>query len=488
MPTPVDTPSLFLTTTTTREAAMPNLHSLWSCTDRRNRTIPLLAFGTQPLHFRRKQLRAGHELSKLIAQWVSGESVDPEDLFDAYAGAGRPRLSGHLRELVDETLTGCADCNTPCLPEEHYNASDECICSDCSEYYITCSDCDRGVHEDNTMQVGDDGRTETVCETCYSESYFTCGRCDSSFHNEDSVSVVDRNYSVCESCSESMYTDEDGECYYSRPGSDLILPYNVTRTGPIGDMPQDRSRYHVMGFELEIELPDREDFARDLKEAISIKVAHCKSDGSLNSDTGVEVVTGYGTMHKMVPLADQIIAIARSYGATSHDNHRCGLHVGLDRRDLSDVNEAQFVGMWHNGENRTSFRPFARRNYLEGEYCSARSNKSGKAYVDEAKLNGVPSSSKFEVVNTAHTTHLEVRAFRGSLLPITVHACLAIVSLSAHYCKKNREVEELSVVPFIDWAMNLADKRVDACEKYLNKRGTSFNQIKEERVPAPALS
>jgi hypothetical protein len=337
-------------------------------------------------------------------------------------------------------------------------------------HFQVCDDCGSLETRAEALVVDD----RALCESCR-ENYYMCECCDSLTHGDD-INCIDDS-AVCDDCRDRnfYYWESDGE-YHSEPEltDGPIHEYNVTLTGPIGPLPIDRRANHVLGAELEMEVGDRCDFADAIDSEHSTNDCHCKRDGSLDDEYGVEVVTGYGTLPNVLAVLESVATMARDHNGKSHDGESCGLHIGLDRSQFSALLQAKIIVFWNSEGNYPFLKQFTRRDYRTNSYCRLKSDKATHDFIDEPDL---ASRDKYEIVNTCHRSHLEFRAFRGSLLPLTLRACLSLVSLIASFCDQaNPEPTELTSSAFVRWLQtsSAADERTMALAAYLSNRGKSL--------------
>jgi len=225
-----------------------------------------------------------------------------------------------------------------------------------------------------------------------------------------------------------------------------------------------------MGAELEIEFPNGglREFSKYIHE--KKKFAHAESDSSL-SNSGVEIVTHYGTIANLLPVLEEICKVAKRNGGKAHDTKTCGMHISLQRSHFGLETIGRLVTFWNREENYSFLRAFARRNYRKHSYARIKLEKGQKEFVEECRLHGIPYSEKYDLVNTCHGSHIEFRAFRGSINPHTVTACVSLVSRLAAYCKHVRSYDSLTAQRFAVWLLkNPRHGRTAAIINYLNRR------------------
>lgn len=439
-----------------------------------------------------RRLAQGRRLAKELRQYET-EELDLEDLVATIAEFGsqvRRRLSSRLLALLQASdAQQCTDCELWTMPDNLSSLDDnsgDCVCDSCRDIDCsTCGDCGNLVRQSDTTWVSD----TCYCDSCHSENFVTCDYCRESIPN-DETNEVDGNSTWCSSCcSDNATYCESSETYRTRPCDDcdcdschgddcncrlclLVLDYSTTLCGALGNLPANRIASHVMGAELECEVDDRREFARDLRNIYPATSCHCKRDGSLDSDKGVEIVTGHGIQTELMAVLETAANLARrDYAGQSHNGDSCGLHIGLDRSQFSSALQARIIVFWNSGENYKLLRQFTRRDYRNLSYCQIKPEKACDAFIARPDLS---SREKYEIVNTRHATHLEFRGFRGSLLIRTLRACVSLVSLIASYCEIATTAAELTSGRFIDWLLREVaadDSRRLAVLAYLSHRG-----------------
>lgn len=236
-----------------------------------------------------------------------------------------------------------------------------------------------------------------------------------------------------------------------------IYEYNEYYGRPIGAC----SDKYQLGFEMEMEFPGDDqkiEYADDITSEFTPYVAHCKRDGSLGS-YGVETVTGYGDFADIAKVATTMCRIALSNRGLSHMTETCGHHVSISRRGMTTRQVSQIVVFFNLPENQGFIAEFARRR--SSRWASVDGEKSTDSFItDCVSRDSVPRSSKYEAVNLGHSTHLEVRVFRGSLRDKTVIARLALVRLVAEYCESSLSAKDLRFDRFVNWVNQYSDSSI----------------------------
>lgn len=315
-------------------------------------------------------------------------------------------------------------------------------CSDyCAERdgWTHCDHCNEWVHENDSYTVGD----ESWCESCASEDSLCCCECGH-LYNIDDMCQTSMDDWYCEDCRSSVNDCNDLESWTEYPRIRLF---------GASDQPH-------LGTELETDGDCRYEYASTLDGLDGFcKLFWMGDDGSL-SDEGVEIKSQPMTLayhEKIRELYDKIGETAEFYGYKSHDLERCGLHISIDREwfgkspIVQDVHIFKLMRLTQRFERQ--FTTFSRR--LSNYYCKYATNqdyspcKSTKVDVKNTLGywgdRGIIKKSrefarhedgeKFRAVNICHSSHVEIRIFRGTLRWSTYFASLALVDGLARVVK-----------------------------------------------------
>jgi hypothetical protein len=187
------------------------------------------AFRTGRVAIVADRVRRGRALAAAVRQFVDDE-IDDDDLREHISDAhvDVSRLRGHLGEIIAEHFCVCSDCSSLEKQDDCTSDGDRTYCESCMENYYRCEHCDNLVHSDDVTCVN----ACAVCDHCLGENYH--------------------------------YWESDGEWHDEPESCGNIHPYNVTLTGPLGSLPNDRRANHVLGIELEMEVDDPGDYASEL--------------------------------------------------------------------------------------------------------------------------------------------------------------------------------------------------------------------------------
>ena len=332
----------------------------------------------------------------------------------------------------------CFDCEQEMSIE--YESDYMCsICSDCFENYEECADCGEYFHKDSEILLVDTDVESNVylCKFCI-DNYYSCAECGA--FTLDAIQVFGDSY--CEECFNQLYTqcdecgatidrrdafrdDEDvlcEECFDDRESStDGIHEYGYKpRPYFFGEAP-------YFGIELEVEAGMNFLESKDMVLETGGERLYLKEDASLSSN-GFEIVTHPCSLdyHKKEFPWEEILKNLRSDGVKSHNAGNCGLHVHMNKDDLSKVEKIKIAALVHS--QWKLFKHISRRNSHYGEF------KNKKRALTETKSyqDGIGACSRDNAVffNPPHT--IEFRMFKGTLKYETfmarIECCHAIKS------------------------------------------------------------
>ncbi len=287
---------------------------------------------------------------------------------------------------------------------------------------------------------------------------YTCPQCQrNNTPGHGGITTRDNDVTYCNARhaeAHGAFQHENGNWYSCHEAAPpiYVYRYNQTHVGAIGP-----NQHYPLGLELEIEFDGERtkmEYAKKTSEMYDKSVCHCKHDGSL-SHAGVEIVTGYGGYSDMVPVVASITKMARDLGGKSHNTDTCGQHISVGRANMSNPQQARFVVFFNHTDNQKLMLAFAMRT--SDRYARTLSDKGSDAFIGKCSRDfEYLLGDKYEAVNCNHSTHLEVRIFRGSLRTSTVLARMALVGLVAEYCEKKMSASQLTWAPFFEW-MNTRD-------------------------------
>lgn len=329
--------------------------------------------------------------------------------------------------------------------DEHHNT-----CELCGDLYLQPSQYDNiseipaeyRPRSYQTTAVVQWNHHDRVCYSC-EDSAFVCDRCED-IHHMDDCQRDDGGYLYCEDCASALgiyYCDECDEnhsevCHYA--SSRLIHDYSYKPDPEFkwvesvdGDLTRrpSRERKVFMGFELEVEANDanRDHGAEEVLSQLGEDYVYLKSDSSINY--GFEIVSHPATLayHKTRQFS-VLREIAENYGFSSWQAGTCGIHVHISRTAFDNPshiwkfthlivdNKAQMVKLA--GRNSDRWATF------EGVRGDIKEKANGSRYVN-----------RYEAVNFQNTHTLELRFFKGSLLPARLFMALELTDAMAEYTR-----------------------------------------------------
>ena len=401
-------------------------------------------------HDSRAMIRVKHKqefklFGNLFARALKDEDYDPvlEALQDSTYRHVREKGSGDWAELLNDK----------------FNTNSICQCNDC-----------------NTVDVDDNGSTAYddywVCQSCIDDSYVYSDNRDTYITQDD--------YDEEQEEEERERDDEDSHIIGDRHDNKNVL-------GHIPSAFDNRKPSVLMGMELEVEVGSdhsRADKAEELYDEIKwadSKQEHqyifIEDDGSL--DRGFEMVTGYTGLDVH---ADMLKFFKKPWrGMRSHDTKTCGLHVHIDKKDVSLFHACKMVFFINDSNNQKLIRDIARRS--NHHYAKIGNKKASYQWLKDARKGSNPlnrlNDDRTEALNFQNPNTIEFRLFKGTLRYETIMACLEFTYATWFFCR-DTGVSELTSAKFIEFICQ-PNQRKDTkyLRTYLKEKGYS--------LPKPAI-
>lgn len=330
---------------------------------------------------------------------------------------------------------------------------------------FTCDYCDEIT--DETMSTGPG---DSICPVCEASSFATSPR-DGELYphghvmlDEDEDEDEDHDRDPDNSALQNYTARAEDRIGYLHP----IHPHGIeARSNP-------KRGFVYTGIEIEAEhmgkRHSKSDCVRAIRDAAPFGLV-IKSDGSLRD--GLEIVTPPmpASMLTSSPFLDAVRAnpITRRE-LRSHDTSTCGLHVHQSRAGFTPLSTARYSAFWSDPANYAFLKLFARREFWRLQYTSA----SKKKLAAHRHAYG-----RYEAVNLTNAHTVETRAFRGSLIPATIRACVELCDALRVYCLTASN-NGLTVPAFLDW---LNQRRGDW--KHLAAACVRYGQIPPRHKPNP---
>ena len=258
--------------------------------------------------------------------------------------------------------------------------------------YVICNGC-LGVVERALASQGRDFRP--YCEDCFNERFFVCEGCGG-------VDWIDNRRMEDETCL-------CGRCFSERDRVIREYSYTPTRFN-FGKFAWENTTY--LGIELEVE-PSGSDWETEAlslhKKMKELNVAnryYLKEDGSIQ---GFEIVTHPCTLQyaKKQMQFRRILNYLQEEGFTSYESGRCGLHVHIGIRNLTDFEVMKVRTFFAKCTNQIV--KFSCRNSNALNYCLP------ETFNKPTFLGGLQDGRYHALALRAKCQTIEMRIFRGTL-------------------------------------------------------------------------
>lgn len=297
----------------------------------------------------------------------------------------------------------------------------------------------------NSVRGGD----EHVCNDCFSEDYVWVEGRDEYWHRDDAYyhESSDAYYSYPEDEDE----DEDEASGLSSWGSSTeYLKHDKSfKPSPTGDF--------TMGIELEVEATEsRKKRVGECADYFntSYKYAMFKSDGSLDSELGFEIVTAARRLCDHVKMFKDW----QPEKLVSWDAGNCGMHVHIDSRAFTPLTLGKFLMFFNSPDNAQFIRDIAGRHPKFDNQAQNYAATIDSRYVnnpERVKKSSYDNESRYRMVNVTNLTHseqerlgmrverqskgdystIEVRIFRGTLRKDRLLAHIEFAHAAVAFCR-----------------------------------------------------
>ena len=309
-----------------------------------------------------------------------------------------------------------------------------------------------------------------------SSDYCLCGNCSTVVNVNDTEDTTSDGQ-VCQDCINEHYAmPEDGDTYEhtdrlyaSRSGGYYLEEPRKKGLGEYHDHPEreKRIRYHSpaivkgcqelhIGIEWEMLLADEDDRENAAINIDELDFAVAEEDGSLDDDTGMEVVTGWTTLSQMNDWIQTIYNNTRP-----EDNENCGLHVNIS--GLTRQAKARFLFFMN------TFRDFHKP--IVGRW--------GNTYAEPHEFHNVAQAeeyydgrdySKYRNVYPHGQNYVEVRMYKGTLKAEVTRSRVQHAYACAMYCQSTT-VGEPTPHDFAAWLLKREDLQ-EVCSDFITLHKT----------------
>jgi hypothetical protein len=168
-----------------------------------------------------------------------------------------------------------------------------------------------------------------------------------------------------------------------------------------------------------------------------------KSDGSLDSCTGVELVTRPLTFENQIKFWGKF-----DYTYLKCDN-RCGMHVHVTKQSLTQLTLGRVLIFLNSARNRDVVQSVAGRqanmycnyNAFVGPQIRTRSGTSRRRRPDPANvITEAQSRGKYSALNVSKPNTVEFRIFSGTTERKRIHTNLEFVERLVRYCEAEHPI------------------------------------------------
>ena len=314
------------------------------------------------------------------------------------------------------------------------------------------------------------------------------------------------DYDICESCKNNYYWN-DRSGYYQEDAPDHYEDEDEDSDSIIGDyhssrrnlkkIPSafDKRKSNVfLGMELEIETDqdNRHDKAQNLLDHIgSITVQgkaynYCllENDGSLNY--GFEMVTawtGLDVHEQQLKYFNQ-----QFRGMRSHNTSTCGLHVHIDKSDMTTLHASKIVLFINDPNNLSLVKCIARRD--SASYAKIKDKKTDNHWLKQTRDHDNKRDQirylnydRYEAINFQNEKTVEFRLFKGSLVYSTIMACLEFTYSTYFFCKES-SINDLTTHKFLDFICKDQNKLdTKFLRSYLKNKGYILPMKQSNQAP-----
>jgi hypothetical protein len=347
---------------------------------------------------------------------------------------------------------------------------DECVEWMCQTYNLrTCEDCGGYEYSNHIIETYHE---DSVCRWCVERNYRYSDRYDRYVHEDSARHAYDED-------GDDIIIDENDDDFEYSERMDMWVHHDYTPPPPpiIGSYHGSKgehrpikdewsyAKHRWFGVELEVEIKDHaidaNDKARMLNDLLNDgergKRVFFERDGSLNN--GFEIIT----QPMSLPAHRELWSWLRDRDACrhllSHNTRTCGLHVHVNKDNLTQLQIAKIVTFVNDPNNEQLIRSIARR-YAEG-YCKIKQKEFSSAHQ---------SNDRYEAVNITSQKTIEFRVFKGSLKYESVLAaiefCNALVEFAASPI--TNDVTKLTTDHFIDFINNQGTEESSTLRPYIN--------------------
>ena len=365
--------------------------------------------------------------------------------------------------------------------------------------------CEHVVHAHETVEVRENGRMRTWCESCRDDRAVWIEDQEEYWQSDD-AHWSDReqayySYDRDEELAENDDDDDDGDydrdeepnrlMSYMTVVTDFVARDTSFTPSPFGDF--------LMGVELEMATDGSVGSAvESVRDALGEDYCVCKSDGSLPAG-GFEVVTAPRKLDEHIKRFGEWFGKGIPSNFSAWDKESCGMHVHIDSRAFTAMTLGKFLMLINSSTNVDFIRRIAGRHPTVDrqarEYCAA----EDQSILDNPKhaLNG-KSTRRYRMVNTTCLKRseadrlgvqyvgersfntIELRIFRSSLKRERLLAQIEFTHAAVMFCRV-ASYRDLDYSSFIKWLRTTNNTYPNLADWYgVRRRATAKNAAPTE--------
>jgi hypothetical protein len=294
-----------------------------------------------------------------------------------------------------------------------------------------CDRCDREVHQ---VRCADHGNRD-LCHSCFTHVVNYCDSCDDGFDRAlyPLLTITDpsgwhSDQDQCEPCHADNASWCDHCCGYHFDDCDPCYSGELSGLEDYSYKPEpifhgdDRKHRH---FGVEVEMESEEGRGQDaldyFRDTFRLTEFYYKGDGSLYSEDAIEMVSHPRTLdswHEILPRLRDGMDHARRVGMRSWNTETCGIHIHIDSRAFGESSAhlyrfAQFIY-----RNEVAMTRLAGRGDVEYSHCfDTYARRHYLANQVKQRRRGMSAGDRYMWINLQNRSTVEVRMFRGSLVP-----------------------------------------------------------------------
>lgn len=334
---------------------------------------------------------------------------------------------------------------------------------------LPCSSCDYRVHLNNLTTIE---RGVRYCHSCKRGNLTTCTECERE-RPRGAFIQTPRPGNLCRSCAEELgfwhcdfqcdaWFPEDAQC-----GCGGVHGYNYTPPAyqfqvADGESGLNLDKTPFLGIELEVEALAGGSRSEGAKIVHDIPWAYPVHDGTLvgnrpnglGGDGGFEIVThpmSWRWFNEHWPEIEGLLATLSTRGYRSWESGRCGMHVHVSRRPMSESHGMRFIRFIYGSPNLCmTVGQRSAKNPALREYAPFDQEDPAR-FIEKIRDYRNPGvDGHYCALNAAKRVSLEARWFRGTLNPESFRKNVEFIH-SVWYFTKREGHRSANEINYIEW-------------------------------------